>query len=365
MTPAVPAAARAGAARVVCVGGAVVDRHLHLHAPPVAGTSNPARGSSSAGGVARNVAENLALLGVPVRLVSRVGDDEAGHGLVRGLAARGVEVSAVAVVPGEGTAQYVAVLDPDGELVLGVAAMDVLDGLTPADLDAAWPAAASAWVLLDCNLPAAVLTAALRRAVADGTPVAVEAVSTPKVVRLAVGTAAGTASGSAAGPPSGTPGTLAGTPALAGIAVLFGNLAEAAALAAALGLATGDDSVSAGDPGAGGDGPAPEGLAAALVGAGARAVVLTLGARGAVVADGSGVRPLPARAVRVVDVTGAGDALVAATLAGLVAGADLDAAVRAGVEAATRTVQSPLSVLPPGGPSDRPAGGRGARPGTG
>jgi pseudouridine kinase len=67
---------------VTCVGGAVVDRKLHLHRPAVAGTSNPARLVTSVGGVARNVAESLARLGVPTALVSRVGADETGRGIV-------------------------------------------------------------------------------------------------------------------------------------------------------------------------------------------------------------------------------------------------------------------------------------------
>ena len=54
---------------VLCAGGAVVDRLLHLHAPAVPATSNPARAAASYGGVARNVAENLARLGVDVGLV--------------------------------------------------------------------------------------------------------------------------------------------------------------------------------------------------------------------------------------------------------------------------------------------------------
>ncbi len=48
---------------VVCVGGAVVDLLLRLQATAVLGSSNPADGLSTAGGVARNVAENLVRLG--------------------------------------------------------------------------------------------------------------------------------------------------------------------------------------------------------------------------------------------------------------------------------------------------------------
>ena len=57
----------------------MLDRTLRLAAAPVPGSSNPARMSTGFGGVARNVAENLARLGVPVALVSRVGDDDSGR----------------------------------------------------------------------------------------------------------------------------------------------------------------------------------------------------------------------------------------------------------------------------------------------
>jgi pseudouridine kinase len=296
---------------VLCAGGAVLDRHLHLLGPAVARTSNPARAAASPGGVARNVAENLALLGVPVRLCSRVGDDDAGALLLRGLVARGVDVRAVAVGPGESTAQYVAVLDPGGDLVLGVAAMDVLAGVGWAEVAAAWPADPGDWVFLDCNLAGDVLAAALARARRDGTRVVVDAVSTPKVVRL---------------------------PTLAGIAVLVANLDEARALLGARSAAP----TPARDPL---DDAAD--LAVRLVAEGAGSVVLTAGARGAVVADGTGgARAVAAPAAAVVDVPGAGDALVAAALARLVAGDDLLDAVRTGVRAAALTVAVPLSVRP-------------------
>jgi pseudouridine kinase len=48
----------------------------------------------------------------------------------------------------------------------------------------------------------------------------------------------------------------------------------------------------------------------------------------------------------VVDVTGAGDALVAGTLAALLTDADLDRAVTAGARLAAATVASPASVVP-------------------
>ena len=60
---------------VICIGGAAVDRKYRAAERLIPETSNPARGVTAFGGVARNVAENLANLGVPVAIVSAVGDD--------------------------------------------------------------------------------------------------------------------------------------------------------------------------------------------------------------------------------------------------------------------------------------------------
>ena len=68
-------------ADILCIGGAVLDRKFRLDGPWLPGTSNPARSSRSFGGVARNICENLARLGVATALVTRVGADEAGAGL--------------------------------------------------------------------------------------------------------------------------------------------------------------------------------------------------------------------------------------------------------------------------------------------
>lgn len=49
---------------VCCIGGMSVDRLLQLHQPAVARTSNPVSTRFGRGGVARNIAENLARLSV-------------------------------------------------------------------------------------------------------------------------------------------------------------------------------------------------------------------------------------------------------------------------------------------------------------
>ena len=66
-------------AMIACIGGVALDRRGTLPCPLVAGASNHGELREDFGGVARNVAQNLARLGCRVGLVSRVGDDECGR----------------------------------------------------------------------------------------------------------------------------------------------------------------------------------------------------------------------------------------------------------------------------------------------
>ena len=63
---------------VACIGAAHIDRKATAAGPIVPGSSNPVTMRVGAGGVARNVAENLARLGLSVTMVSRVGHDREG-----------------------------------------------------------------------------------------------------------------------------------------------------------------------------------------------------------------------------------------------------------------------------------------------
>ena len=72
----------------------------------------------------------------------------------------------------------------------------------------------------------------------------------------------------------------------------------------------------------------PEELVSALLDAGFPSVVLTIGARGALVGDASGLTKIPTPRITPVDTVGAGDAFAGAFVARLVAGDDLVTASR-------------------------------------
>ncbi|MBM3525496.1 MAG: hypothetical protein FJX57_21315, partial [Alphaproteobacteria bacterium] len=224
---------------VICVGGAAIDHGYWAIAPLQRDTSNPARGRTGFGGVARNVAETLTRLGCRAALVSAVGDDVPGRSLLTQLGTIGIGVAHVHMIAGAATASYVAALDSDGSLAFGLSDMAVLEAVTPARVAAARALLRpGGWVFADCNLDAATLTelAALTRQA--GGHLAVDAVSVAKAVRAGA--------------------------VLERIALLFLNRDEAQALM----------STSC---------AAPDDLAAMLLARGVATVVLTLGEAGAIV----------------------------------------------------------------------------------
>lgn len=287
--------------RVVCIGGAAIDRKYRALTAIRPGTSNPVVSERSFGGVARNVAENVARLGVRASLVSIVGDDDNGRALLDDLERLGIDTRAVTVSDAHATAEYVAVLQPDGELAVGLANMAVFEGITPALLRGIAPDLGSAWIFADCNLPSDTLHELIGLARQRNLMLAIDAVSTPKVMRLPQD--------------------------LSGLGVLFLNLDEARACL---------------------DRPEvpPEAAASALLARGAERVVLTLGDKGLVAADPCGIEAVGAIRAAIVDATGAGDALIAATLAAMLKGVCLPDAARLGTAAAALTVESPVSVRP-------------------
>jgi pseudouridine kinase len=288
--------------RIVCAGAAGIDRLYQAADTLQAATSNPAVLSVRHGGVARNVAETLARLGNEVTLLSVVGKDPEGADLIAGLERAGVETRYISRSPHHRTGEYAAILSPGGELELGAADISILDAFGDAEIGGAHEAFATAdFIFAECNLPAAALRALLGIAFAVGSPFAIDAVSVAKARRL--------------------------PQELGGVALLFANSAEASALA---GL------------------PAhtmPEETSKALRERGADAVVIGLGSHGTLVRDDSGVRRLDAVAPKtIVDVTGAGDALIAGTIAASARGAQLDDAVRSGMLLASLTVECEGSV---------------------
>jgi ribokinase len=244
------------------------------------------------GGKGANQAVAAARLGGRAGIVGRVGDD--GHGeLLRGaLAAGGVDLAHLATTPGVPTGVALITIGPDGDNSI-IVSPGANARLTPADVEAARAMIAGASVVsfqLEVPLPA--VEAAARAAAEAGGRV---------VLNLS--------------PPAPVPAGL-----LALCDPLVVNEHEAAFV---LG-------------GAGGD---PRETAAALARSGPRSAVVTLGAEGAVVADGEGVAAVPSPKTDAVDTTGAGDAFTAALCLRLARGDALRDAARYAARAGAAAVR--------------------------
>jgi pseudouridine kinase len=282
---------------VVVIGGANVDVKARSTARALAATSNPGATTITSGGVGRNVAENLARLGTPVRLVAAVGRDDLGDRLVADTAAAGVGVDAV-LQSTHPTGSYTAVLDVDGELLVAVADMAATDTITPDTVQDVAPLVASAGLLvLDGNLPTETVRTALALARDCGVPVVLDPVSVPKAARLAPVLAPG-----------------------ADVLLLTPNAAELDALGGGVGR---------------------------LHALGVEHVWVRHGADGSLLSS-RGAEPvhLPAVPGPVVDVTGAGDAMLAAFCHGVLTGMSPVVAARFGHAAAALTVAVPHTVRP-------------------
>ena len=82
----------------------------------------------TAGGVCRNVAENLVKLGVPAQFVSMVDDNAMGGQVREGLAALGVDVQHVLAAP-NGMGMWLAILDESGNLAGSISRQPNFDAL--------------------------------------------------------------------------------------------------------------------------------------------------------------------------------------------------------------------------------------------
>lgn len=299
---------RPAAGPVVVVGGANVDVKARSARAPVLGTSNPGTTSSSPGGVGRNVAENLARLGTPVTLIAHVGDDAAGELLVHETAAAGVDISTLVHGPFP-TGTYTAVLDGAGDLVVAVSDMTGTDALGPAHVRQRGNVLTGAsLIVVDGNLTAATVTAVLDLACGAGVPVVVDPVSVPKAARISQ--------------------------------VLVGRALRAVTPnRGELGALTGvDTSTDAGFDRA----------VRTLHDGGANLVWARLGGDGSILSTadsrGGSYQRFPVAPGPVVDVTGAGDAMLAAFVHALRLGEDAVTAVRHGHAAAGLTVATSRTV---------------------
>ncbi|MBN9219743.1 MAG: carbohydrate kinase family protein [Mesorhizobium sp.] len=288
-------------ARILAVGGAHIDRRGQVSGAYVPAASNPGTMREDVGGGVFNALRSTVRRGVSASLLSVRGGDAAGDTVSRVIAEAGIaDLSAVFL--DRTTPSYTALIDREGELIVGFADMALYDLAFPKQMRRSKVrevVAAADAILCDANLPSSALERLL--ALAAGKPVFAIAISPAKVVRL--------------------------IPVLGALTLLFMNRREAVVLAGVNADAGGREMI---------DGLRCSGLASGVVTAGG-GPVLGFDETGAF-----SIQPPAPR--KVSDVTGAGDALAGATVAALLRGLKLRQALREGIAAATLAIESANAV---------------------
>jgi ribokinase len=244
-----------------------------------------------AGGKAANASVALARLGGTPRLIGCIGDDALGDGVLAALQRAGVPTHALRRSPAAPTGLATAIVVPGGENSI-VTHLGANLELRPGDIGAL---TGCAGLLATLGLDEDTLRAGLRRAREAGIPVLVDTTPLRRVPLH---------------------------PEVTAVDLLSSNRVEAE-------LVTGRpvrDAAGARD------------AVAALHALGAEAVVLKLGADGALWSDGAAAGHVPAVPAQVVDPTGAGDAFMAALAHAWLAGATLREATTAACALAARVV---------------------------
>ena len=144
---------RSGSYAVV-VGGVNVDIGGHAFAKLVAADSNPGTVRTSLGGVGRNIAHNMSLMGVDVRMLTAFGDDANGQRIAASCSELGIDLSHALRLSDAVTSTYLYLTDDKGEMALAVSDMEVCKRITPAYLASNLQLLQNAQVVvMDTNIP--------------------------------------------------------------------------------------------------------------------------------------------------------------------------------------------------------------------
>lgn len=253
---------------VICIGASLVDMTFRCEKEPMPDTSNPARLHKSPGGVVRNIAHHLALLGIPVRLLTVLGKDSDGQWLADQCSAVGIDMS-LAAISDKPTGTFASIATPDGDLYIGAVSSETDELLSVDFLKERIDVIASASIAVaDCNISVDALKWLINFCNSKDIPLIIETVSVPKSARL--------------------------KEALPGKLLLVKPNREE------LAVFEHDHHVT------------PEEKIAHLHTLGFENVWLSRGIDGSLYSDGIQVTSVPAPRVQVIDVNGAGDAMLAA-----------------------------------------------------
>lgn len=292
---------------VLVIGAAGVDVIGRLRSELHAGVSIPASIRNSFGGVARNIAENLACLGHAVTLMAAVGEDMVGDYLIEQISSAGVNTQAILRTPAFPTASYMGLISQQGELKYAVDDMRIIGQLSSDYLrEHERLFKQASLVFLDANLSKKALRTAFSLARQAKVPVCADPATSSLAERL--------------------------RPFITHIDLINPNCAEASVLSG-MQIHTSDRQMA---------------LTAAknFVSQGIKIAIISMAQFGVCYATSETSGHIPSIRSEIVDPTGVGDAMTAAVIFALLNDIPVDDAVRLGVSAASLTLRYNGTVLP-------------------
>ncbi len=164
---------------IICIGAALVDELFHTTTELLLSTTTDATITKTAGGVSRNIAHQLALLGVPVQLITAVGNDSDGDWLKQVCTSAGVKLDATITRTGL-SGKYTGILNPDGSLYTAFLTNAANHLITPQHLEKHIDLLKTAsYILADANINVDTAEWILNFSCETGIPFVIEPVSVP------------------------------------------------------------------------------------------------------------------------------------------------------------------------------------------
>ncbi len=289
---------------VTVVGGANVDIGGKPDKQLIMRDSNPGTVQTSLGGVGRNIAHNLALLGNSVRFISAIGEDAHARQILEGCRELMIDTDSCLRTEEAPTSTYIYITNQKGDMEAAISDMRIAEYLTPEFIQSKMDVIhQSSLLVIDTNLPEETVHTLAKR---TRLPVFAETVSRAKAEKLRA--------------------------VLPYLHAITPNALEAEILSGRKVNPDKESSVAK--------------AADVLLARGVRQVVITLGERGAYFADGESrgfVRSIPCNPV---SVNGAGDALIAGLVTGFLKQLPLSESVRLGAAAAAFTLEATAANYP-------------------
>jgi pseudouridine kinase len=170
--------------QIICIGAALVDELYSATAPMLLATTNEANVHRSAGGVSRNIAHQLALLGLPVQLISVFGNDGEGDWLKTICSYTNIKLDA-AITTHSLTGKYTGILNFDGSLFTALITNAELELITPEHLQKHEALLANAaYIIVDANISVETITWLADFCFDKKIPFVIEPVSVPPAAKL-------------------------------------------------------------------------------------------------------------------------------------------------------------------------------------